>query len=753
MNRSSSVPFALTPTPDERLPHFLARVAAHNNYPSSQWLFELINENAGVEHEASNLNQLCANPGLAEPIACVTGLDESTIRQLMTPAVGGGGRWAMVQVGDHQLPRTAILHAQVRYCPACNAEGLPDCRPFSIAFMTACPVHHCQLELQCSHPRCTSMVCWDQHVGGMHTSSLETRAADQPERELTQEIATLYAAGDARAGAPYHSLSELLELLLAFSWIAVPESSLGRYEYSLNAESIAVLRDRTALAWSFIRSRSDFHQALQAWISPRQRAWPSLPTRAYYLNIWEAIQSLESPTLRSALSEWLDSYQPSEHRTLDPDCSAAHGTQATVAQAAWFLQLSGTLIRALAKAGHFALHPAFPGRKQSDLVIAMADLNRFCHRLRSVASNGEMSHDFRPLSFRWQVSKCSGHLSVAEVIDQVLTQRRAIAWPHCSTMASLMVGPINESVHRYDPGYSVAAVATRLGIYPDAIYRLMRTGLLVPDLRSSRKSARFSQEAFDSFSARYVFVKELANRLGVNHTNLADRLRSLGLEPVSGPRIDSGLIYLFRRSDLDGVNAELLAPQVPYRSTAGRKRKGGNEETSTLTSAQVSQRIGVSVQNLRHLERGGTLMPMSIRFHRKRYSLEAVERFLGDYDQNPDLMSADAAAAAMGLRRSVFIKRYLNSGLIPHRTDGFRLFVNRAEAESHVFDAADWIPVFRACELAGISMSRMRYLIRCGMITTQRSSSWLKLLLVNRQSPLIKKMWSGQAPRSDARPC
>lgn len=735
MSRSTSVPFALTPTPDERLPHFLARLAAHNHYPSSQWLLELINQSASVEHEVSNLNQLCAKPGLAGPIACVTGLDESTIGQMLTPEVGGGGRWRMVHFGNHQLPGTAILHGQVRYCPVCVAEGLPDWRPFSIAFMTACPVHHRQLDLRCSHPRCTSMVCWDQHVGGMDTASLESQAAEQPERELTHEIATLHAGGDARAGAPYRSLSELLELLLAFSWISVPESSLGRYEFSLNAESMVVLRARSALAWSFIRSRSDFHQALQAWISPRQRAWPSLPTRAYHLNIWEAIQSLESPSLRSALSEWLDSYQPSEHQTLYPDCSAAHGAQATVAQAAWILQLSETLIRALAKGGHFALRPAFPGRKQSDMVIAMADLDCLCRRLHAVAGARDASHAFRPLSFRWPGSKGSGHLSVPEVINQVLTQQRAIAWPHGGTMASLMVGPIRECVQREDPGYSVAAVATRLGIYSDAIYRLMRTGLLVPDVRSSLKSARFSQDVIDSFSARYVFVKEVASRLGVNHTNLADRLRSLGIEPVSGPGIDSGLIYLFRRSDLDGIDAKLLAPQVPYRSTAGRKPKSSTvEETATLRSAQVSQRIGVSVQNLRHLERGGTLMPMNRRSPRKRYSLEAVDRFLGEYDQNPDLMCADDAAAAMRLKRGVFIKRYLNSGLIPHRTDGFRLFVNRAEAELHVFDAADWVPVFRACELAGISMSRMRYLIRCGVVSTRHASPQVSALLVNRHS-------------------
>jgi hypothetical protein len=365
----------------------------------------------------------------------------------------------------------------------------------------------------------------------------------------------------------------------------------------------------------------------------------------------------------------------------------------------------------------------------------MADLNRFCHRLRSVPANLESSDDFRPLSFRWERNEGLGHLSGAEVIDQILTQKRAIAWPHGSTMASLMVGPIREGVQREDPGYSVAAVATQLGIYSNAIYRLMRAGLLMPDLPSSRKSARFSQEIIDSFSAQYVFVKEVASRLGVNHTNLADRLRSLGIEPVSGPRIDSGLIYLFRRSDLEGIDETLLAPQVPYRSTAGRKRKASKvDETATLTSAQVSQRIRVSVQNLRHLERGGTLMPMSIRSHRKRYSLEAVDRFLGDYDQNPDLMCADAAAAAMRLKRSVFIKRYLNSGLIPHRTDGFRLFVNRAEAESHVFDAADWIPVFRACELAGISMSRMRYLIRCGVVSTRHASPPVSALLVNRRT-------------------
>lgn len=99
---------------------------------------------------------------------------------------------------------------------------------------------------------------------------------------------------------------------------------------------------------------------------------------------------------------------------------------------------------------------------------------------------------------------------------------------------------------------NVGMAAKALGIYTDAVYRVTKAGLLryEPYLR---RQLLISIEDLQTFHREYVFVRELAQQLGCNATNLADKLMSAGVQPVHGPAIDGGLVYVFRRSELGKV--------------------------------------------------------------------------------------------------------------------------------------------------------------------------------------------------------
>jgi len=107
---------------------------------------------------------------------------------------------------------------------------------------------------------------------------------------------------------------------------------------------------------------------------------------------------------------------------------------------------------------------------------------------------------------------------------------------------------------------TVADCAAKLNIYTDAVYRTLEAGIL----RSTKVGRRYfiTQADFVDFTSRYVFVREVALALKVNPTNLAEKLMDAGVRPVSGPAIDGGLVYLFLRADLAGIDVVKAARAV-----------------------------------------------------------------------------------------------------------------------------------------------------------------------------------------------
>lgn len=102
-------------------------------------------------------------------------------------------------------------------------------------------------------------------------------------------------------------------------------------------------------------------------------------------------------------------------------------------------------------------------------------------------------------------------------------------------------------------GFSVPAAAMRLGIKQEVAYFLVRNGFLRAMLFRGRRRPewRVSEEQLDAFRCAYVFARDLAPDRGAAVRKVVAQLAVVGVRPCSGPGIDGGRQWLFRRLEAE----------------------------------------------------------------------------------------------------------------------------------------------------------------------------------------------------------
>lgn len=98
---------------------------------------------------------------------------------------------------------------------------------------------------------------------------------------------------------------------------------------------------------------------------------------------------------------------------------------------------------------------------------------------------------------------------------------------------------------------TITAAARELGVKEQVAYHLVHVGLL-PSINSTLGKRRCRQVSIGDlayFKATYISAAELATRWSTSPKAIVRILQAQGAEPVSGPRIDSGRQYFFRRRD------------------------------------------------------------------------------------------------------------------------------------------------------------------------------------------------------------
>ncbi len=228
---------------------------------------------------------------------------------------------------------------------------------------------------------------------------------------------------------------------------------------------------------------------------------------------------------------------------------------------------------------------------------------------------------------------------------------------------------------------TIQAAAIRLGVYPDAVRSACSCGFFHPGAVIGTHGRTLLQvDAVNHFSKNFVFVGQLSSDLELPRTTLSAKLLHLEVIPVSGPAVDSGLVTIYRRSDISTQVQESLRNLTHYKSKAGRRPKtsGSLSADESTSSANTARKLGVVIHDLKHLEKQGFI---------KR----AITSKTGRHFTNSSVASAEARlkqmislkvfSAQLGMAPQTFSRRFIQSDFLPQIRLGSKIFLSVEDIE------------------------------------------------------------------------
>lgn len=516
------LPFTPRVQPGESPLSLLRRAALGNGQPSTiRFVFSL---NPAIDHSATALGTLARNPRLYRDTCRAMGLEDPEFAEIAYSRTGIGREddliWQGLQVGISELQ-----FRREKLCVACYLEhgyafaewdhiGAVACARHRVLLDDACPV--------CSTP--WSYVHDPWRCGCSPTAMMARQTPCDP------------------------ATSSLLSQLLARK-DQVGLSRLGRL-----ATLITEWR-----SWGHSMSRTDFADALSRLHAGRWPSWSPIDQPAGSVGLHP----------RVALSPLLSDIDPT-HRALAHDLlgqtvppifvSKLAGVSCSRGMAEAALGIGCVPMRRLIKDQHLEM--------AGNGMIQLASLNRLLWELKP--TDQPLIH-----GVTWhQLSSGSQRRSLSTLITDVKAGRIAVfGYPMTMGLDALRLEPPKPRHCPASPAVmTIDAAARRLRVNTESIRVLVRLDLIKATRGTAQSAVRWciDPKSLEDFDLAFCFASAVAKSLGTAPRTLASRLRSAGIQPVSGPGIDGGITFLFQRSDLQSVDLHEII-RAPYRSPAGRK--------------------------------------------------------------------------------------------------------------------------------------------------------------------------------------
>ena len=218
---------------------------------------------------------------------------------------------------------------------------------------------------------------------------------------------------------------------------------------------------------------------------------------------------------------------------------------------------------------------------------------------------------------------------------------------------------------------SVTEAAYILGIKEMVAYFFVIKGYLLAEKMTVKKRSFWciSFESIDIFKSTYVTLSQLVKSVGVCSKQLKEKLKTLNVLPVSGPNVDGGRQYLYKKEDLNRVNILGIASDVKIE----RKNKL-LKEARTFTLATLAKFLRWSSVDVRKRVDKGELKPYypSIcsrgKGSRLLFNVSEIERFIESHPKETGLISAKDAAEMLKIDLSKFYKRLVKKGKLKPMT-------------------------------------------------------------------------------------
>lgn len=226
----------------------------------------------------------------------------------------------------------------------------------------------------------------------------------------------------------------------------------------------------------------------------------------------------------------------------------------------------------------------------------------------------------------------------------------------------------NNTIHKISMHDLLGAseASRELDIHPEILRSLVKKGWLSGSSQviDKHKKLVIDPEEIARFNAEYVTAGALARTIRHNVTNFAEKLESIGVRPIAGPRIDGTLVYLFRRKDIVGVDLLSLNEISGYITRTGRPP--GNLNHHPLPGVYIkdaSRILEISAQKVIVLIRNGVLDKIKDNNREVRVTEDSFSNLL-ELLSSSDYLHIQEAADRLGSDYDDFRINYIETGIV-----------------------------------------------------------------------------------------
>ncbi len=229
--------------------------------------------------------------------------------------------------------------------------------------------------------------------------------------------------------------------------------------------------------------------------------------------------------------------------------------------------------------------------------------------------------------------------------------------------------------------------------------------------------------AVSDYENQYIMVGTLARFLRVNSTNLADKLRHFGIEPIGGPHIDGLKTNLYNKSDVNHINTNIISNLKIFKTYTGRPSKERaklmhyeSDPTLYRSLSYAAQKLSISPSKVAVLVQKQILKKdhnchTTIKI--EKASLFALLKEL----QREDLITLQDAAKQLNCAQNWLHINWIKTGYLKLYDYEYWQFVKKSDVDKVKTIQTEYMTASEASSLLGMHRTHVVNLQKQGLIS------------------------------------
>jgi hypothetical protein len=162
-----------------------------------------------------------------------------------------------------------------------------------------------------------------------------------------------------------------------------------------------------------------------------------------------------------------------------------------------------------------------------------------------------------------------------------------------------------EAAKRRGDKRTMSETAKLLHTSNDEFLFLIKRGLLSAEKAAGGRGGTWiiAQDEIDRFNNTYSTLSIIVRTFNTSTRGLLDRLMANGIMPVTGPNIDGGKMYYFKRADLEAADFSKILPNMKNSTVEKMNEKG------LISNKQLADITGYSIDWINEAVKNGRVAP------------------------------------------------------------------------------------------------------------------------------------------------